>query len=402
MHRPAMGQTLCQIVKHVDALQHTLAQLNKQFLLPAPISSREDLEGQEPIDRALTVIEHTADGEDDPAENKHSPAGPIEFTSSSIHNEAQDYEDRERIACFLVKYGVEGSWYPATIHGRAISYPQPLAGPEPMTGMTPYRSLPLPPSPQAQTLPAEFKAEQSKATVQDESKGRSHSAPITGRLRSLSWYEILGYESEPVPGPITWEESAEDDVCIEGTGPFWSGKYVSIEGYTDGRRASLITSIDRRERSAVWETELRVFQQTHELERARKEVTQLKERIKDLQAAGRMYRDKLTMSIQDIEYVKEQWRRDKDDFLAARGYIERLEMQWRKDYTELLIARDYITELEETEVQCECWKKRKWEPEAPGSTKKAKADVGNARRNSYDGFWAAQESRRSVSFFLTL
>jgi hypothetical protein len=234
--------------------------------------------------------------------------------------------------------------------------------------------------------------------LKDKPKGRSHSAPITHRLRSLSWYEILGYESELIPGPITWEESAEDDVCIEGTGPFWSEKEVRIEGYSDGRRVSLFTTIDREERSVVWETELKVFQKAHELERAKKEVARLKERIKDLQGAGRIYRDKLTMATQDIEYVKEQWRRDKSDLMAARGNIEWLEMQWGKDHAELLIARNYITELEETEVQCECWRKRKWEPEVPGSTKKAKANGGNARRRSYDDFWAALESRRSVLF----
>ncbi|KAL4744937.1 hypothetical protein BDW72DRAFT_69933 [Aspergillus terricola var. indicus] len=398
-----MGQTFCQFVKHMDAMQHTLAQLNKKFLLPSPTFTPQDREEQGPTNQALTAVDHTADGQYDPAGNENIPAGPVEFTPSSVHDKTQGHEGRDRLAYLFAGDEVEDSWYPATIRGRAISYPQPLTGPEPMTGMAPSRPLPLPTSPGVQSFSAVVKAEQTKTTVQDKPKGRSHSAPITRRPRSLSWYEILGYESEPVPGPITWEESAEDDVCIEGTGPFWSGKEVSIEGYTDGRCASLFTSTGRRERCVIWETELKVFQQAHELEQAKREVARLKERIKDLQAAGRIYRDELIMATQDIEYVEEQWRRDKSDLVAARGYIERLETRWGKDHAELLIARDYITELEKTEVQCECWRKRKWEPEVPASTKKAKANQeGNARRKSYNDFWTAQESRRSDLFFLAL
>ncbi|KAL3433972.1 hypothetical protein BDV09DRAFT_170985 [Aspergillus tetrazonus] len=391
MHRAAMAQTFCQFVNHVDALQHTIAQLNKQFLPPSPTFTHQTPEEQELTDQALTIVEHTADGQYDATGNEHIPTGPNPSCSLD-HDGNQDHEDGERLACLYAEYGVEDSWYPATNRVRTISYPppepQPLTGPEPTTGMALYRPLPLPTSPRAQTPPAAVKAERSKATVQDKPKGRSHSAPIM-RLRSLSWYEILGYESEPIPGPITWEESAEEDVCIEGTGPFWSEKEVGIEGYIDSRCASLFTSIDREQRSVVWETELKVFQQAHELERAKKEVARLRERIKDLQVSGRIYKDKLTLATQDIEEVKEQWRRDKSDLMDARECIKWLEMQWGKDHAELLIARDYITELEKTEIQCECWRKRKWELDVPGSTKKAKANGGNARRRSYDDFRAA-------------
>ncbi|CBF82014.1 predicted protein [Aspergillus nidulans FGSC A4] len=394
-----MAQTLCQFVNHVDALQHTIAQLNKQFLPPSPTFTHHSPEDQESTDQALAVVKHTADGQYDPAGNEHIPTGPNR-SSSLNHDGNQDHEDGERLACLYAEYGVDNSWHLPTNRVRTISYPlpepQPLNGPEPTTGMALYRSLPLPTSPRAQT-PAAVKAEQSKATVQGKPKGRSHSVPIMS-LRSLYWYEMLDYESEPNPGSITWEESAEEDVCIEGTGPFWSEKEVGIEGYIDGRCASIVSSIDREQRSMVWETELRIFQQAHELERAKKEVARLKERIKDLQVAGRIYRDKLTMATQGIEEVKEQWRRDKSDLMDARECITWLEMQWGKDHAELLIARDYITELEKTGVQCDCWRKRKWELDVPGSTKKAKANGGNARRRSYDDFWAAQESRRSVLF----
>ncbi|KAL4735672.1 hypothetical protein BDV11DRAFT_211826 [Aspergillus similis] len=397
-----MGQTFCRFVKHADALQHTLAQLNKKFLLPSPTFSPQNPEEQEPTDRALTVVEHTADRWYGPAGNELIPAGPMRSTSSSVHDQTQGHEGGKRPACLSAEDGVADFWYPATERGRAISYPppepQPLTGSGPMTRMATYRPHPLPTSPQAQTPPAAVKAEQTRTTVQDIFEGRSHSAHIIRRPRSLSWYEILGYESEPMPGPITWEESVEDDVCIEGTGPFWSGTGVSIEGYTDTRCASLFTYIDGRERSVVWEIELKVFQQAHELERAKNEIARLKERIKDLQDAGRMYRDKLIMATQDVEYVEGQCR-DKSDLLAAQGYIERLEMQWGKDHAELLIARDYITELEETEVQCECWRKRKWEPEVPGSTKKAKANEENNARKSYEDFWALRKVADQFHFF---
>ncbi|KAL5046624.1 hypothetical protein BDW71DRAFT_181530 [Aspergillus fruticulosus] len=210
--------------------------------------------------------------------------------------------------------------------------------------------------------------------MQEKHQVRGLSTPSTRSPRSLSWYEVLGYKSEPVPGSMSWEESVEDEVCIEGTGPFWSAKDVSIEGYTDGRRACFLTSSERRERSVTWETELKVFRQAHELERAKTEVAGLKERIKGLQAAGKMYRDGLIMATQDIEDLEEQWRRDNAELVAAQGYISELEMQWEKDHAELLVARAYIKELEETEVQCECSRKRKWEPEVPAPTKRAKAN----------------------------
>ncbi|KAL4972361.1 hypothetical protein BDW66DRAFT_144358 [Aspergillus desertorum] len=210
--------------------------------------------------------------------------------------------------------------------------------------------------------------------MQGKTPGRSLSTPGTRRPRSLSWYEILDYRSEPVLGPITWQESVEDEVCIEGIGPFWSGANASIEGYIDGRRASLLTSFDRKERSVAWEAELKLFRQAHELERAMKEVAGLKERIRDLQAVGKMYRDDLIMATQDIEYLEEQRKRDNTEYLAARGCMEELEMRWEKDHAELLIAREYIKEFEETEVQCKCSRKRKWEPEGPGPKERAKAN----------------------------
>ncbi|KAL5000013.1 hypothetical protein BDV10DRAFT_193287 [Aspergillus recurvatus] len=392
-----MGQTFCRFVKRVDALQHTLAKLNEQVLPPSPAFPPQGSERQEPRNRAMTETGRTADDWYKPARGEDVPAGPIGSMTTPIHDKAQGYEDGERLTCLFANDGVDCFRYPTIIRVRDIrqpqTVPQSLSEPQHMTGVPACRPLPplpiMAPQPLLQTSPTAVKTKLTRTTVQEKPPSRSLSTPGTRRPRSLSWYEILGYASEPIPGPITWEESVEDGVCIEGTGPFWSAKGVSIEGYTDGRRASFLTSYERRDRSVTWETELKVFRQAHELERAKNEVEGLKERIKDLQTAGKMYRNDLIMATQDIDDLEEQWRRDNAELVAARGHITRLEMQWEKDHAELLVAREYIKELEETKVQCECSRKRK---------AKANEEDDARRRKSYDNFGAGQEGRWLVLF----
>ncbi|KAL6238404.1 hypothetical protein BDW75DRAFT_237501 [Aspergillus navahoensis] len=395
-----MGQTFCQLAKHVDALQHILAKHSEQVLSSSPALPSRGSVGQEPRIRALTDAERTEDDWFNPAGGEHIPAGSIRSTATPVHDEARGYEESEQLARLFA--GVDNSWYPATKNVRENSQPrskpQPLPESQYMTGVAPYKPLPLlpamTPQPLSQTSPAAVKTKITRTTTQGKPQSRSLSSPGTRRPRSLFWYEVLGYRSKPVPGPITWEESVEDEVCIEGTGPFWSAKDVSIEGYADGRCVASLTSFESRERSVTWETELKVFRQAHELERAKNEVARLKERIKDLQAAGKMYRDDLIMATQHIGDLEKQWRRDNAELLAARGYIEGLEIRGENAHAELLAAWEYINELEQTEVQCECSRKRKWEAEVPGLTKKAKANEEDCtRRELFDDFWAAQEGR---------
>ncbi|RDW65688.1 uncharacterized protein DSM5745_09427 [Aspergillus mulundensis] len=345
MNQVTTGRLFLLFIQRLAVLEGVLATLMNKYIMQSFLSFFPQVSEDSPKDRDTADADRTADDWFDLCEPE-----PISDEPESASTFADSFLDGDRLERLMEIDDVDEIWYESKTHVRFVSEPPRTFESKSHVQLVsePPRSEPSLAAPN-KPLPALPVAPQSTAQRQAAMPFQPRNLSMFDsvfRKRSLSWHQANGYMAPPKLAPITWETSVDDEVCIEGRGPFWEGKGINsnIQGYKNSQAesAALLDPPAIKERSAAWEAELKLFSKSHETRHADDEITLLEKKLKWAEAEAEMYRDHVKNADLDVKDMEEQLQQEHTDLLACRERIARLEKKVKRVEAEADMYYDQV------------------------------------------------------------